>query len=257
MRDDHAAVGRTAWTTGVALALGLLSLGCDADTPSSKEGDNPAKETKTAETSRKMIGKNVFFETQGDQRRVLVETTVCLRQGQLEGLLTRKQTKEHEYILAVDCDARHIHAALLGARAKPGSPVKFEPKYEPATGSAIKITLQYEEKGKLVSVPASKWIRNTKTKKDLDVNWVFAGSQLAIDPNDKQKPPMYLANHGDIICVCNIEDAMLDLPVQSTKSFDDRVWEANTDRIPALDTKVTMILEPIPDKGKDKEKEKK
>jgi hypothetical protein len=248
---DH---GWSAWTTGLVLAVGVFAAGCDADTPASKGGDNPAKETKTAETSRKMIGKNVYFETQWDQRRVLVAATVCLRQGQLEGLLTRKQTKEHEYILAVDCDARHIHAALLAARAKPGSPVKFEPKYQPATGSAIQITLQYEEKGKLISVPASKWIRNTKTKKDLDVNWVFGGSQFAVDPTDKQKPPMYLANHGDIICVCNIEDAMLDLPVESTKSFDDRVWEANTDRIPPMDTKVTLILEAIPDKDKEKDK---
>jgi hypothetical protein len=244
-------VGRrfSGWAVAVLAILGVSAMGCDADAPSSKAAaDNPPKETKTAETSRKMIGKNVFFETQGEERRVLVQATVCLRQGPLEGLLTRKQTKEHEYILAADCDARHIHAALIGARAKAGSPVKFEPKYQPATGSAIKITLQYEEKGKVVKVPASKWIRNNKTKKDLDVNWVFAGSQLAVDPTDKQKPPIYLANHGDFICVCNIEDAMLDLPVESTKSFDDRVWEANTDRIPPMETKVMIILEPLADK---------
>jgi len=247
---DHAGVAGMA----VALALGVFAVGCDADTQSTKGADNPAKETKTAETSRKMIGKNVFFETQGDQRRVLVLATVCLRQGPLEGLLTRKGTKEHEYILTTDCDARHIHAALMAARAKPGSPVKFEPKYQPATGSAIRISLQYEEKGKTTTVPANKWIRNSKTKKDLDVNWVFGGSQFAVDPTDKQKPPAYLANHGDIICVCNIEDAMLDLPVESTKSFDDRVWDANTDRIPPMDTKVTLILEPLPEKDQEKGK---
>jgi hypothetical protein len=247
---DHAGVAGMA----VALVLGIFAVGCDVDTPSTKGADNAAKDTKTAETSRKMIGKNVFFEMQGEQRRVLVQATVCLRQGPLEGLLTRKGTKEHEYILAADCDARHIHAALLAARAKPGSPVKFEPKYQPATGSAIKITLQYEEKGKTSSVAANTWVRNNKSKKDLDVNWVFAGSQFAVDPTDKQKPPAYLANHGDIICVCNIEDAMLDLPVESTKSFDDRVWEANTDRIPAMDTKVTVILEPLPEKDKEKGK---
>jgi hypothetical protein len=239
------------WTMALAIASGF-AMGCDADPASTKAGDAPPKETKTAEAKRAAIGKNVIFEKQGEQRRVLVQATVCLRQGPLEGLLTRKQAKEHEYILAADCDARHIHYALTLAGAKEGSPVKFEPKYQPATGSAVSITLQYEEKGKTITVPASKWIRNSKTKKDLDVNWVFAGSQFAVDPTDKQKPPMYQANHGDIICVCNIEDAMLDLPVESTKSFDDRVWEANSDRIPPIDTKVTVILEPVPDKDKPK-----
>src|SRR5262245_36699783 len=78
-----------------------------------------------AAVKRTEIGKNVFLEVEGKTRRVIVKSTVCLREGALEGLLTRKATKEHEYILAAECDARHIHAALLAAGAKPGSPVVF------------------------------------------------------------------------------------------------------------------------------------
>jgi len=39
---------------------------------------------------------------------------------------------------------------LTGARE--GSPVQFQPRYRPASGQTIKLTLQYEDKGKLVQV---------------------------------------------------------------------------------------------------------
>jgi len=66
-------------------------------------------------------------------------------------------------------------------------------------------------------VPARSWIRNMKTKKDLDCDWVFAGSMLVDHPFDKNKPKVYLANDGDVICVSNFETATLDVPVKSSK----------------------------------------
>src|SRR5579859_6477943 len=102
-------------------------------------GFAPAPEKKRVELS-----KNVFFEKEGEMRRVILPAKVVYREGPLEGLLTRKATKEHEYILAVDADARMIHAALIAAGAKAGKPVQFDPKYKPASGSEIKITLRYK-----------------------------------------------------------------------------------------------------------------
>jgi hypothetical protein len=198
------------------------------------------------DVTRKEIAKNVYLETQGEKRRVVVLSAVCLRQGdyQLEGLLTRKSTKEHEYILAAEADGVMIHAALLAAGAEAGSPVKFQPKYEPARGTVIKITLRYEKDGKTVTVPAQQWIRNLKTKKDLDQDWVFAGSHLLKDPDNPNKA-FYLANQGDFICVANADSAMLDLPVMSAKNPEDRLFEPFTDRIPPIGTKVEVIFEPV------------
>ncbi len=176
---------------------------------------------------------------------------MVFREGQLEGLVTRKGTKEHEYILAVDADASQIHAALLAAGAKSGKPVQFEPKYLPATGSEIKITLRYQKDKETIIVSAQEWVRVAKTKKTLDKNWVFAGSVEAPGlPQDKTKK-VYLANEGDFVCVCNMETAMLDLPVESPKALEDRVYDANTDKIPPVGTEVEIILEVIPEK-KDK-----
>jgi hypothetical protein len=159
--------------------------------------------------------------------------------------MCRQNTKEHEAILAADVDARDIHTALLLTGIKPGSTVKYDPNFQPPTGPRIRVTLQYEDKGKRITVPAQQWVRNIETKKDLAYDWVFAGSQLMPDPLDPKRPPYYLANSGDVICVSNFEGALLDLPVNSPKENAELAFEANTDRIPPLETKVVVILEPI------------
>jgi hypothetical protein len=255
---------------GATFLLVVAGLGCEADplgrsaTPpretsgfaaAPKPDDEPKKDPPKA--VRKSFGKNVSFEriAEGDRRRVLIDAYVCLREGQLEQLMCRKQTKEHEAILAADVDARLIHAALIAAGAKTGATVQYKQKGDdviviPPSGSRIKVTLQYEEKGKLITVPAQKWVRDCKTKKDLAYDWVFAGSHLIFDPDDKDKPPFYAANAGDVITVANFEGAMLDLPINSSKQNAELAFEANTDRIPPLETKVTIILEPVPEAKK-------
>ena len=75
------------------------------------------------------------------------------------------------------------------------------------------------------------------------------------NPEDATKPPFYLANEGDVICVCNMDTAMLDLPVASPTALADRVFEANTEAIPPLNTKVDVIFEVLHDKkGQKKDK---
>ena len=52
------------------------------------------------------------------------------------------------------------------------------------------------------------------------------------------------ANGGDVLCVSNFPDAMLDLPVNSPQEDADRLYEAFTERIPMEGTAVTVIFEP-------------
>lgn len=239
------------WILGLSLAIGIVSCGLwlrfalMAPEPLAEKPPEPLP----PETNRKKVGKNVFLEVQGDVRRVVVLAKVCLREGPLEGLMCRHFTKEHEYILDGDVDGRLIHATLIAAGAKPGNPVKFDPMYVPATGATIKVTLQYEKDGKRIRVPAQDWIRNGKDgNKVLEKHWVFGGSLFVKDMEEPDKEPIYLANHGDLICVVNMESAMLDIPVRSPKTFDSRVYTAFTDRIPPLETPVEVILEPIIDR---------
>ncbi len=195
--------------------------------------------------------KNVWLEFQGKERRVVVRAAVCLQKAGfgLECLLCRKGSKEHESILATEADARLIHLGLVAAGAAPGKVVEYEPQFKPPSGMPIKITLEYEDKGKTVRVPAQHWIRNVKTKKDLEHDWVFAGSKLIQNPVDDKKPPVYLAQmDGGYICISNVPTAMLDLPIDSPKGIEDRGYDTHEKRIPAVKTKVLIILEPAAQK---------
>jgi hypothetical protein len=217
--------------------------------------DAPAK-NQPGETKKVPAGKNVWLEVQGKQRRVIVNAAVCLREGSLEHLLTRAGIKAHEAILNADVDARDIHKALVAAGATPGSTVKYteDAKIIPPTGTRIKITLTYtdKDKKKTISVAAKDWVRDNRTKKSLTYDWVFAGSQLFQNPLEPDKPPLYGANGGDVICVSNFQEALLDLPINSSKNDAELQFEAFTDRIPPLGTPVTVTLEPLPDAKKGK-----
>lgn len=223
--------------------MGLAAGGCGPEVPLEVPPQAPAPPPRTSEAKLVPAGRNIWLEIQGDRRRVVFDAVVCLREGFLEQFLCRKHTKEHEAVLSADVDARELHAALLVTGAKPGSPVQFEPTFRPASGTPIRVLLEYEEQGKKVTIPAQKWVRNATTKKDLAYEWVFAGSQL-IPSEEKGRPPFYAANSGDIICVSNFEAAMLDLPISSSRENAELVFEAHTERIPPLDTRVRVILEP-------------
>jgi hypothetical protein len=224
-----------------------LTAGCDpVQSVSQSQTKKPQPSAPAPPTKKVEVGKNVFFEIlPGDKRRVRVNAYVCLRMGQLEQLLTRRRTKEHEAILAADVDARDIHTALTLARAEAGQPVKFQPQYQPASGTPIMVFLEYTKDSKTVRVPAQHWIRNMKTQKILESDWVFAGSVLIPDPLDPKKKPFYAANDGDVICISNFDSALLDLPLNSSKGNDDLLFEAFTERIPAAETPVQVLLEPI------------
>jgi hypothetical protein len=201
-----------------------------------------------ATAKRVTVGPNVVLEIDGKVRRVVVSSSVCLRKGRLEGLATRAakgKTKDHEYLLAADIDARHLHAALLLAKARKGKPVRFEPMFTPPSGTAVRITLRYRLNGKNVTMPAGRWFRHVTTGKPLDLAWVFAGSCEGPNPEKEGGPPYYMANHGAVISVCNVEAAVLDLPTRSPKAPNQRHWEANTALIPETGTAVEMVLEPV------------
>ncbi|MBX3411203.1 MAG: hypothetical protein KF708_00695 [Pirellulales bacterium] len=176
-------------------------------------------------------------------KRVVLGGTICLRQGPLEMFACVAGTKEHESIVAIKSKAYAIHAALLALGAEAGAPVEFRPKYRPARGTEIDVWVYWhDEKNQLRRVRAQDWIRNMRTGKNLDANWVFGGSGFWQDEMTGQK--YYLADDGDLICVSNFPSAMLDLPIESSQANDALLFEANTDLIPPLEAKVTVVLEP-------------
>lgn len=189
----------------------------------------------------KPLGNDLWFDPVN--RRLVLRATVTLRQGYLEHLLCRERSKEHESILATAADPRSIHAILLLTGAEVGHPVRYQPEFQPPTGTPIVIELQWLQDGKTHRANARDWVKNERTGKSLDRDWVFAGSELYKDPETGQMH--YTADAGDLFTVANFPNAILDLPIASTSNDADRSFVAFTEHIPPRGTPVTLFLKPV------------
>lgn len=177
------------------------------------------------------------------RKLVVLDGEVVLREGTLEMFACPKGTKEHESVIVVQCKPHFVHTALLALGLKPGSGVRFDPMYVPAKGPVIDIFVIWKDtEGKEQRVRAQEWIKSLKTEKEMELDWVFAGSGFWKDEDTGESH--YQADGGDFICVSNFPTAMLDLPVASSQSNDALSFTAFTERIPARGTKVRLVLRP-------------
>jgi hypothetical protein len=197
--------------------------------------------------------KTIYAElvSDGDKKKVKrigLVCEVCLREGPLEVFMCKKGTKEHESIVRIDADAQFIHLALQTAGAEPGKPTQFidpkteEPKYKPATGSKVNVLVHYTLGGKAYTHAAQDWIWDHKKKAVMPHGWVFAGSVTIVDPCNGKK--YYAANSGDIISISNFPYSMLEVPSEISKDDANLTYDARTEKIPPLFSKVWVILEP-------------
>ena len=153
--------------------------------------------------------------------------------------------KEHESVVAVFSNSQLIHAGLLAVGAKPGHPAKFDPEFQAAKGTGIRIEAQWkDEAGKLQTIAAKRWVRSIRDKKELEMDWVFGGSLIYKDEETGREH--YLAEGGELVCVSNFATATMDLPTPSSDAAANQMFEANTELIPPLGTPVRLIFTPIP-----------
>lgn len=221
-------------------AISLIASGmCSGQALDPREKELPKPEPDKA---WKSIGNDLWFDAA--KRELIILTKVVLREGPLEHLLCLNGTKEHEAILATAAEARAIHAGLLLTKAEPGHPVKFVPKFEPPAGTKVRIRLEWTDAdGKAQTADARTWVQNLKTEKPIDTDWVFAGSLIVEDPRTKK--PFYAAAEGDYITVANFAGAILDLPISSSASDEERQFVAFTKNIAPQGTWVRMKLSPV------------
>ncbi|MEX2174051.1 MAG: YdjY domain-containing protein [Pirellulaceae bacterium] len=215
---------------------------------SSPTAEPAAAETPAAEVPAELVRLSKTHDIWLDKKRnaVVIDGEVCLRAGQLEMFACPKGTKEHESIVSLNCLPEQAHAGLLAAGAKPGTAVKFDPEYQPATGPVIDIyVLWRDEQGGKHQARAQEWIKHAKTGKAMEYDWVFAGSGFWKDEETGKEH--YQANGGDFICVSNFPTATLDLPVQSSQANADLLFHAFTEKIPPKKTKVRLVLIPRKD----------
>jgi len=184
----------------------------------------------------------VWFDPEGKQ--VVMVGVVCQRETPLELFACLRGSKEHESVVAVATKAYVVHAGLLATGAEVGNPVQFYPKYVPARGTEIEVSVAWkDEQGKTRHARAQEWVRDANTKKAMEYPWVFAGSSFSKHPVTGE--PFYHADgEGDLICVSNFPSAVLDVPVKSSDSNASLMFDAFTERIPPRGTPVTIVLTP-------------
>ena len=152
--------------------------------------------------------------------------------------------RAYESVISVNVPPSLVHTGLLRIGAKPGQPVRFQPRFVSPTGMEIAIEVRWKDsEGKVQSAPAQHWIRDIKTKKELDVNWVFAGSYFR--KNYKTGQEYYQADDGAMICLANMPEAMFDLPIESDSAVEARSFEAFKEHLPPTGTPTTLLLKPI------------
>jgi len=91
--------------------------------------------------------------------------------------------------------------------------------------------------------------------KEMDTDWIFTGSQFF--ENRRTGKKAYAAEGGNFICVSNFPSATIDVKAKSSSNASDLLFESFTERIPPLDTEVTIELIPVPKKNKSNRKKSK
>lgn len=211
-------------------------------------GDEPAEPPPvfTPAPDWKPLGRDLWLDAGASPRRLILRCRVVFREGPLEHLLCSRGTKEHESVLATHAPPAQIHAGLLLTGAEPGGPVSFKPEYKPPHGAPISLTVRWREGDQTRQADARSWIQDDKTKKPLDIDWVFAGSLLYEDPVTGKN--RYAAEDGDLVTVANFAGSILDLPIVSSADDADRSFVAYTEHIPPVGTEVQLVLSPRPRK---------
>ncbi|MBS3734283.1 MAG: hypothetical protein KGY99_05080 [Phycisphaerae bacterium] len=224
------------YATWLAMALLATAATVNADEPTTRPaGDAP-------DTVR---FKHIRIDRKAE--RIVFDARVVLREGPLELLVCRRQSKEHESILATPAKAAHLHALLLALGLTPGRSAHWsdegpEPTFQPPRGPEVKIKLRWMDKdGKTRQVNATDWIQPTdETAKAPPNKWVFVGSQILANGR-------YWADvDGDVVSLANFASAVIDVPFESTAEDAALEFEARTEAIPPRKTPVEVIVEPLP-----------
>ena len=214
---------------------------------------NRTKQTIEIPKSWKRLGKEdeIWIDTQA--KEVIIAGHVCLTQGGLEMFICPEGTKEHESVIAAHAQSHQVHASLIKLDAGPGKSTSWDPEYRAAYGPSIDVTLKWQdaESKQMKTMPAKDWIRNFKTKKAMTETWVFGGSEFWKDPDTGEQ--IYYGDSGEMICLSNFSTATIDVNVESSQANAGLLYEAFTENIPPVGTKVYAIIKP----GKRIEPEKK
>ena len=185
---------------------------------------------------------HVQVDVKNKQVRVECESCNVAQDVGLEFFCVSAGTNEYESVLSSRAKASHIHLAMLMVGLEPGEPVKWSEaakKWLPPHGPPLQISCEWTKGNEVVRVPAYRLMVSRKTKKEATpFTWVFTGSKIMEDGK-------YAADAvGYLVSVLNNELTVIDIPDVAGRDLDAREWDRNANLLPAVGTKIWMVIEP-------------
>lgn len=186
-------------------------------------------------------------------REISFPAVVNLREGLLEFAVVHQNGKIHESLLRTDISPTSINLAFTLLRYKPSKELYRIPKEpglltqdyfkepeETRKSARIRIFVELQKDGETKRIPINDWIlHDTNHKAMPPTHWVYGGSEFY----DGIFVP---ESTGDIIAVYLTNSTLVNYP--GNDNSNDDVWSAFTDRIPELETKVTVVIAPFEEK---------
>jgi len=177
--------------------------------------------------------------------QVEVDAQVILRQGELELLLWAESPtpKGHETILATKTKPSDIYEALGLMGLTPGSPPWFDFEKSvahAAKGDAIEVRVRYQRDSQPIEHNICDWVTNKAREAPMERrDWVFCGSR-------REENGRFAADfEGTVITVVDFPSSLLSLAESHSESNAELWLVANAERIPEIDTPVTVILRAV------------
>ncbi len=242
-----------------ALTLFLLSLFIHAQNEEAKTTAEEVKPEapKTEAPKVEKIDEDNYrigdVSIQKSTREIRFPAAVNLREGFLEYLIVHQNGKIHESLFRTDISPTNLNVALALLRYQPSKElyrIWKEPGVvseefhkvpeETRLAARIAIDVEIEKDGEKKRIPVSDWIRHDTTAKAMPPTfWVYGGSEFY---DGKFVPE----TTGDISAIYVTNSSLINYP--GDDNFDDEAWTSFTERIPDLDTKVTLVIAPYKEK---------
>jgi hypothetical protein len=202
---------------------------------------------KKLDDARYKIGKITFDQK---TREIRIPAKVNLQEGVLECLLVHENGKIHESLFSTDASPTHVNLAFTLLRYPPSRELYAIPNEhggasndypevpeEIKAAARVSIDVEWKDGEQLKRIPVNEWIQhNIKTTTMPAGPWVYGGSSFE---REAYAPEI----SGDIIAIFSVESSIINYPGEDNRNDD--VWVSHSQRVPAKDTEVTIIISPF------------
>jgi len=178
-------------------------------------------------------------------RRVELAAEVVFREGPLELLACSPHTREHESILVVQARPLRIFEALGLIGLEPGAPPTYDgaaDRWNSPTGQRVRIEIRVGEGQAAKTVAPDAWLWDIeKDRPASGQEWLFCGSAKWPDG------AFGADTEGTVISVVDFPTSLIGLKQPHTAENEHLWCRANTDAIPPVGARCTLLVAPATD----------